>query len=119
MRPLSSKIKRSLCNSYISGVNKTFVWTIDSENDCLLHDNKLKTVLMKRMPILELVSELKFVVSESHEDAWLCHRNFQNVAEIIFELPQGFDKSRITIEHTSYGGARNSDWLKLNHVISE
>ena len=37
IRPLSVKILKNLRNSFIASVNKKFVWTIDSEVDCLLH----------------------------------------------------------------------------------
>ena len=74
-------------DSDIASVNKSIKWKIDAVRDCLLHETKFWRALKRTQPILELVSEVKFDISTLSDCATSCHKHYENVGEIINELP--------------------------------
>ena len=120
-RMISQKTKELLKVSEIPRKNKAFRWKVDSTQKCLLHEGKLEQEMKRARPILELVSEVIFDLTQLGDDSKNCHKNYENVAEIIMSLPKTFDKEKVSILHHSNKSRSYAkfDWLKCSYILSE
>ena len=77
---------------------------------------------MKAKPILDLVSEVYFDLTYLSFDAQNCHKHYENVTEIISELPANFDKRKVSIVHSANPDPQASnkfDWIKCNFILAQ
>ena len=118
IRPLSTKVKKLLANSKIANENKVMWWRIDAVKDCLLHGEKLKLALARRMPLLELCSIVKFTtICDLDSESENCHKSYDCLSEVLLELPASFDKNRVSIEFCCEPIC--NDWAKLAYILHE
>ena len=99
VRALNKKTKEALSVSEIPRENKTFVWKGGLQHNCLLHDSKLSVEMRRYMPVLQLVSEVIFDLNAFGDDSRSCHKNYENVTELILSLPSSFDKQKVSLAH--------------------